>query len=162
MNHSFNLEQDNQQLQLILNLDFLNNLLSLVILISCLLLTAWAWDTGHYAMLIATVAAIIYVYQKYYGNNLDNMHHLKLTDKLLTKRLASKHQYTLAANFSTFIVNINDIGLYVDPWELKKLFQFIATQELDNPTAFIIRDLYKIHLLEQLAITPESPPLVSS
>ncbi len=141
-----NIERDRELLNLILNLDFANNLLSFFALLGSLFLAAWSWNIGHYSMLVCSVVVSIYVYHKYFGGHLDNMHRLLFVEKPLTKFLAKKHQSSLALNFSNFLSVIDDVELFVDSWELEKLKRFLVTKQLDNPTAFIICDLYRLHL----------------
>ncbi|MEZ8990817.1 hypothetical protein [Vibrio breoganii] len=71
-------KQDIKTLKLILNLDFLTNLLSLAILFSSPFLVLSFFEDNQFFALLCTLIVAVYTYTKYYGDSLDRMHKLPL------------------------------------------------------------------------------------
>ncbi|GAM63048.1 hypothetical protein JCM19232_4725 [Vibrio ishigakensis] len=96
--------------------------------------------------MVLAIASIIYIYSRYYGRDLGNMHRLPLSEKLLTGSFVRKYQPLIANNFFRHLSTFERAEQSLDSWELEKVRQFKQTKCLDNPTAFIIYDIYQAHL----------------
>ncbi|WP_117234938.1 hypothetical protein [Vibrio maerlii] len=133
---------DIKRLKLILNLDFVNNVLSMIVLFMCLFMLAFSLNESRYEVSVCTLVMFGYVFHKYFGDNLNNMHKILLSDKPLTKFYVNLHQEELVNNFNFFVNKVSGEKLDLDPWEESKINDFINYGNLDNPTAYIIYDIY--------------------
>ncbi|MEZ9928097.1 hypothetical protein AB4402_10155 [Vibrio breoganii] len=139
-------KQDIKTLKLILNLDFLTNLLSLAILFSSPFLVLGFFEDNQFFALLCTLIVAVYTCTKYYGDSLDRMHKLPLEAKPFTHYLAKKHQKRLCKNFKNNLMRMDLDKENLDSWEAEKISLYLKTDKLDNPTAFLIFDIYERHV----------------
>ncbi|MFC0172219.1 hypothetical protein [Vibrio comitans] len=80
------------------------------------------------------------------------MHKLPLDAKPLTHYLAKKHQKRLCRNFKNNLMLINLDNANLDSWEAAQISKYLETDKLDNPTAFLIFDIYQKHVAMKEAL----------
>lgn len=140
------ISQDFRDLKKLLNYDFTENIFSLFVIGGSTSYSLISLLEGNPLTTLAYGAIAFFTYRNYYTETGRKMHEVKFEDKALTANLSIQSQDRIADNLSLYLLEHEIGNLELDNWELKKIKTFLEKKKLDNPTAFLISDMYKKRL----------------
>lgn len=137
------INRDFKQLNQLLKYDFTENMLAVIVLIGSLIICSIEFMKFNLFFAVPYFLVFLYVYHKYFGEDMDDMHRLNFEDKLLTESKTKEKQEEIAINLADFLAEHKVEFVTFDNWELNEIKKFLQTKKLNNPRAFLISDIYR-------------------